>query len=115
MDKVQEFTRDLDVTSDRMKKNDWTRRQTEIEFQSGDAIWLNQPQRKKRNCPKLKAAIERSYLTTKRINDLVFHIQLNPKSKPMVVHVARLASYAGPVPLNSYIWGIVTCYLLNNI
>jgi len=66
-------------------------------YNEGDAVWLYQPRRKKGLSPKLQrpCRIQGPYRIVKKINDLVFRIQLSPRSKPKVVHVERLSPYRG--------------------
>ena len=63
-----------------------------------DPVWLHNPQRKKGKSPKLTRPWQGPYLVIKRINDVVYRIQLNPKSKPKVVHRNRLWRYSGASP-----------------
>ena len=42
----------------------------------------------------------RPYIITKKINDLVYRIQLGPKTKPKVVHRNRLWKYSGSTAPN---------------
>ena len=64
-------------------------------LQQGDAVWFHNPQRKQGLTPKLQHPWQGPYIITKKINDLVYRIQLNPKSKPKVVHRNRLWLYTG--------------------
>ena len=54
------------------------------------AVWLHNLLRKKTTMP-----WQGPYIVTKRINDLVYRIQLGPKAKPKVVHQNRLWYYSG--------------------
>ena len=64
----------------------------------GDPVWLHCPQRKKGVSPKLARQWQGPYLVTKRINDMVYRVQLRPQTKPKVVHRNRLWKYTGPSP-----------------
>ncbi|KAJ8946245.1 hypothetical protein NQ318_004614, partial [Aromia moschata] len=64
----------------------------------GDAVWLYAPKRTKGKSPKLQKNWEGPYTIIKKINDLVYRIQLSPRSKPKVVHLERLAKYTGHNP-----------------
>ena len=64
----------------------------------GDPVWLHCPQRKKGVSPKLTRQWQGPYLVTKRINDMVYRVQLRPQTKPKVVHRNRLWKYTGPSP-----------------
>ncbi|KAJ8914866.1 hypothetical protein NQ315_014879 [Exocentrus adspersus] len=95
---VHEFARNrLLLTSDRMKMRLDVKPGQNV-FKEGDAVWLYQPQRKKGLSPKLQRPWEGHYLIVKKINDLVYRIQMSPKTKPKVVHVERLSLYRGKDP-----------------
>ncbi|KAJ8949276.1 hypothetical protein NQ318_022791 [Aromia moschata] len=53
-------------------------------------LWLYAPKRTKGKSPKLQSNWEGPYTIIKKINDLVYRIQLSPRSKPKVVHLERL-------------------------
>ena len=64
----------------------------------GDPVWLHCPQRKKGISPKLTRQWQGPYLVTKRINDMVYRVQLKPLAKPKVVHRNRFWLYTGSSP-----------------
>ncbi|KAJ8944180.1 hypothetical protein NQ318_016160 [Aromia moschata] len=87
----------LKMHSDKMKQRlDTT--STEIAFKPGDAVWLYAPKRTKGKSPKLQSNWEGPYTIINKINDLVYRIQLSPRSKPKLVHLERLARYTGHNP-----------------
>ncbi|KAJ8918506.1 hypothetical protein NQ315_015211 [Exocentrus adspersus] len=95
--RVHEFVRNrLLLTSDRMKMRLHVKLGHYV-FKEEDAVWLYQPQRKKRLSPKLPRPWEGPDLIVK-INDLVYRIQMSLKAKLMVVHVERLSPYRGKDP-----------------
>ncbi|KAJ8957704.1 hypothetical protein NQ318_017599 [Aromia moschata] len=98
MDRVHEFARGkLKMQSDKMKQRlDTT--STETAFEPGDAVWLYAPKMMKGRSPKLQRNWEGPYTIIKKINDLVYRIQLSPRSKPKVVHLEKLARYIGHDP-----------------
>ncbi|KAJ8943690.1 hypothetical protein NQ318_015179 [Aromia moschata] len=98
MDRIHRFAREkLKIHSDKMKQHlDTT--STETAFKPGDAVWLYAPKRTKGKSPKLQSNWEGPYTIIKKINDLVYRIQLSPRSKPKVVHLERLAKYTGHNP-----------------
>ncbi|KAJ8948000.1 hypothetical protein NQ318_011887 [Aromia moschata] len=98
MDRIHRFAREkLKIHSDKMKQRlDTT--STETAFKPGDAVWLYAPKRTKGKSPKLQSNWEGPYTIIKKINDLVYRIQLSPRSKPKVVHLERLARYTGHNP-----------------
>ena len=97
---IHEFARNhLKVSSDRMKRR-CDQKATDTEFHRGDAVWLYNPKRRKGYSPKLQSSWEGPYTVIKEINDLIYRIQLSPRSKRKVVHVERLAKYSGADPPN---------------
>ena len=67
-------------------------------LEEGDAAWFHNPQRKKSISPKISRPWRGPYMVTKKINDLVYRIQLGPRLKPKVVHRNRLWKYSGRNP-----------------
>ena len=61
----------------------------------GDAIWLYNPQGKEGLSPKLSQPWQGPYTVTKKINDIVYNIQLTANTKPKVIHQNRLWIYSG--------------------
>ncbi|KAJ8934752.1 hypothetical protein NQ318_004602 [Aromia moschata] len=98
MDRIHRFAREkLKIHSDKMKQRlDTTSKETA--FKPGDAVWLYAPKRTKGKSPNLQSNWEGPYTIIKKINDLVYRIQLSPRSKPNVVHLERLAKYTGHNP-----------------
>ena len=84
LERVHEFARGhMQLMSNRMKQ----RYDSLLEYQpleAGEAVWLHNPQRKKGLTPKLQRPWQGPYIITKRINDLVYRIQLGPKAKPKI-------------------------------
>ncbi|KAJ8943796.1 hypothetical protein NQ318_012441 [Aromia moschata] len=103
MDRIHRFAREkLKIHSDKMKQRlDTT--STETAFKPGDAVWLYAPKRTKGKSPKLQSNWEGPYTIIKKINDLVYRIQLTPRSKAKVVHLERLAKYTGHNPPNWFV------------
>ncbi|KAJ8938834.1 hypothetical protein NQ318_000829 [Aromia moschata] len=103
MDRIHRFAREkLKIHSDKMKQRlDTT--STETAFKPGDAVWLYAPKRTKGKSPKLQSNWEGPYTIIKKINDLVYRIQLSPRSKAKVVHLERLAKYTGHNPPNWFV------------
>ncbi len=86
LDKVHAFARDrLKLSSDRMKRYHDVG-VTARQFEVGDPVWFFNPRRRKGLAPKLQKSWEGPYTVLKRINDLVYRIQLAPRSKAKVVH-----------------------------
>ena len=87
----------LKMKSDKMKSH-YDSRMKGSELKEGDAVWLYNPQRKKGVSPKLSRPWQGPFLITKKLNDLVYRIQLGPRQKPKVVHRNRLWLYSGKHP-----------------
>ena len=84
----------LQLTASKMKTN-YDIDAAANRFERGTAVWLHSPAVKKGFSPKLARPWTGPYLVTKRINDLVYRIQLHARSKPRVVHRNRLRRYQG--------------------
>ncbi|KAJ8937105.1 hypothetical protein NQ318_013063 [Aromia moschata] len=95
MDRIHRFAREkLKIHSNKMKQRlDTT--STETAFKPGDAVWLYAPKRTKGKSPKLQSNWEGPYTIIKKINDLVYRIQLSPRSKLKVVHLERHKIHKG--------------------
>ncbi len=98
IERVHDFARvHLRMMSDRAK-----RRYDSVlvgqPLSAGDAAWLHNPQRRKGLSPKLSRPWQGPYTVVKKINDLVYRIQLGPQHKPKVVHRDRLWAYGGSNP-----------------
>ena len=82
MESIHSYAREhLQLKSDKMKEHYDTCR-VENELKEGDAAWLHNPQRMKGVSPKLSRPWQGPYVITKKINDLVYWIQLGPGLKP---------------------------------
>ena len=100
LEQVHLFAREtLWLASDKMKDYYDLRADLKV-FEAGDAVWLHNPQRKPGHSPKLMRAWEGPYTVMKAINDVVYRIQLTPRSKPKVVHHNSLWEYTGDNKLN---------------
>ncbi|GJQ78208.1 hypothetical protein Trydic_g2537 [Trypoxylus dichotomus] len=62
-------------------------------FEIGDKVWFYQPPRKKGRSLKLERSYTGPYTVINRINDLVYRIQLSPRSKVKIVSSDRLDSF----------------------
>jgi uncharacterized C2H2 Zn-finger protein len=96
VDVAHKFARErLKLTADRMKTR-YNVKVTAVRLDVGASVWLYRP-RKKGISPKLSKPWVGPYTIVKRINDLVYRIQLSNRSKPMVVHRNRLREYVGEI------------------
>ena len=95
LERVHNFAREnLKLRSDKMKEYYDASSQEET-LHEGDPVWLYNPTRKKGLSPKLMRPWQGPYIIVKKINDLVYRIQLGVKCKPKVVHKNRLWKYTG--------------------
>jgi hypothetical protein len=90
----------IKLASDRIKTR-YDRAANSAGYHEGDNLWLYRTTRKKGKSPKLQSPWEGPYTIVKRINDVVYRIQRNPRSKMMMVHLDRLAPYREPPGTNS--------------
>jgi hypothetical protein len=84
----------LKLASDRMKTR-YDKLANSAGYHEGERVWLYRPTRMKGKSPKLQPSWEGPYTIVTRINDVVYRIRKNPKSKMMIVHLDRLAPYQG--------------------
>lgn len=87
----------LDVTGTNMKRR-YDRNADADGFQVGDAVWLYNPRFKKNVSPKLMRPWEGPYRVMDRLTDVVYRVQLTPRSKPKVVNRYRLWRVMGELP-----------------
>lgn len=76
-------------------KTRYDRRATDGGFAEGQSVWLFNPARKRGLSPKLQRHWQGPYVITKRLNDVVYRIRRTGRSRPLVVHIDRLALYHG--------------------
>ncbi|MDD9817374.1 MAG: RNase H-like domain-containing protein [Gammaproteobacteria bacterium] len=95
LERIHDFAREhQNLMTDRMKQRyDLPLKCPRLK--TGDAVWLHNPQRRKGLTPKLQRPWQGPYTVLKRINDLVYRIQLGPSTKPKIVHRNRLWLYSG--------------------
>ena len=62
-------------------------------YSEGDKVWYYSPQCKPGMCAKLSRPWKGPYTIKNKINDVIYRIQSNPKTKPKVVHHDRLKPY----------------------
>ena len=96
---VHQYARErLQYSSEQMKTY-YDLRADDTTYEEGDAVWLYNPRRLPGLTPKFMKPWEGPYVVLKRINDLIYRVQLTKRSKPKVVHRNRLWEYSGPNPL----------------
>ncbi|KAL3851759.1 hypothetical protein ACJMK2_015470 [Sinanodonta woodiana] len=62
-------------------------------FNKGDAVWLYYPHQPISKCKKLQCNWDSPYLITCKLNDVLYRVQKDRRSKPKVVHSDRLRPY----------------------
>ncbi|KAJ8980647.1 hypothetical protein NQ317_011843 [Molorchus minor] len=95
MDDIHDQVRsNIQSASDRMKETYDIGAQNDG-YQSGDLVWLYNPQRRRGLSPKLQTLWEGPYEVLARINDVVYRIKKSSGGKPKVVHFNRLTPFSG--------------------
>jgi hypothetical protein len=84
----------LKLTSDWMKTH-YDRLTNCMSYQEGDRMWLYHSTCMKGKLPQVQTSWEGPYKVVTRINDVVYRIQWNPRSRTMVVYLDWLAPYRG--------------------
>jgi hypothetical protein len=84
----------LNLASDRMKTR-YDKLAYCAGYHEGDCVCHYRPTRNKKKLPNLQSSWDCPYNLITRINDLVYKIQKTPRSRMMVVHLDRLATYYG--------------------
>ncbi|KAJ8981425.1 hypothetical protein NQ317_015627 [Molorchus minor] len=100
MDDIHDQVRsNIQSASDRMKETYDIGAQNDG-YQSGDLVWLYNPQRRRGLSPKLQTLWEGPYEVLARINDVVYRIKKSSGGKPRVVHFNRLTPFSGSTTQN---------------
>jgi hypothetical protein len=84
----------LNLASDRMKTR-YDKLTNSAGYHEGDRVWLYHPIRTKERSSKLQSSWQGPCKVVTQINDVVYRIQRNPRSKMIVVHLDRLLPYQG--------------------
>ena len=94
IDKIHDFAREkLKISANSMKRN-YNVNLKLIEYERGDAVWLHNT-RHDGLTSKLACHWEGPYTVLQKINDFVYKIQKNQRTKPRVVHHNHLKPYLG--------------------
>jgi hypothetical protein len=67
-------------------------------FEPGDAVWLYNPRVRRGRSPKLARPWAGPYRVMSRLTDVVYRVQLTPKTKPYTVNRFRLWRVSGRLP-----------------
>ena len=86
----------ISIASDSQKRN-YDKRLRYFPYNEGDRVWLYNPQVKAGLSSKLSKRWTGPFVILKKINDVVYRIQSNKRSKPKVVHYDRLKRYDGTI------------------
>jgi hypothetical protein len=84
----------LKLASD-WKKTRYDKLASSAGYQEGDRVWLCHSTRTKGKSPKLQSSWEGPYTVVIWINDVMYRIQKNPRSRMVVVHLDQPATYQG--------------------
>jgi hypothetical protein len=92
---IHDYSRQyLKLASDQVKTR-YSKLDNSAGYHEGDRVWLYRPTRTKGKSPKLQSSWEGPYNVVTRINDVIYKIQRNPRSRMMEVYLDRLAPYLG--------------------
>ena len=92
---IHEMARkNLYIASSTQKKR-YDHRINQNKFSEGSLVWLHNPQIKLGRSAKLSRPWFGPYTVIKRLNDVIYKIQLTSRSKPKIVHHDRLKTYNG--------------------
>jgi len=83
----------------------WRRYQLRVRdagYLPGELVWLHNPRRKRGLSPKLQSPWEGPYTIIEALSDVTYRISPGEGRRRRVVHVDRLARYAGP---GNFTWG----------
>ncbi|GBN95540.1 hypothetical protein AVEN_195753-1 [Araneus ventricosus] len=80
------------LSSERMKSR-YDSRTTYNYFKKGDLVWMYNPKRRRGLSPKLQQNWEIPYTVVKKLNDVVYRVQMSPNAKPKVIYINWLAPY----------------------
>lgn len=93
--KISQYTPQyLKVDSNRMQAR-YDLQANTAGFKRGDRVRLHRFRKALRRSPKLQSLLEGPRHVLHRLNDVVFRIQLNSRSKKIAVHSDRLVPYQG--------------------
>lgn len=74
-------------------KSSYDRKVRDVVFSIEEKVWLFNPRRIKRKAPKFQRNWEGLYKIVRRLNDVVYCIQISLRHRKKVVHADRLVSY----------------------
>ena len=82
----------MKIASDSQKRK-YDHKVVENVYSVGDLVWLYSPQVKPGVGSKFAQHWHGPYKVITKLNDVIYRIQLNPRSKPKVVHHDRLKPF----------------------
>ena len=95
LEKVHDLARKNLTIASNSQKRLYDHRLNQNVYQVGDMVWLYTPQIKPGLCSKLSRKWTGPFVVMKKLNDVIYRIQLNKRSKAKVVHHDRLSLYKG--------------------
>jgi len=90
LSEVHDFVRNRLKLSNAKTRDRYDRISVRDQFIPGDAVWLYQPRVLRGRSPKFKKPWTGPFKVIQRLSDVVYRIQLSPRSKPMTVNRYRL-------------------------
>lgn len=95
LERIYDFVRGrLSIAFQRMTAR-YDEHTTHEMFQPGDKVWLYNPLQKRGLSPKLQRNWQGPFIVVTRLNDVVYRVQRNTRSRMLVVHKTRLSRYEG--------------------
>ncbi|GBL87495.1 hypothetical protein AVEN_271880-1 [Araneus ventricosus] len=93
LESVHAFARErIKLASERMKTR-YDSGATGHHFKEGDKVWMYNPKRRRGLSPKLQQNWEGLYTIVKKLNDVIYKVQMSPNTNPKVIHINRLTPY----------------------
>ncbi|XP_064462662.1 uncharacterized protein LOC135373374 [Ornithodoros turicata] len=96
LDIVHKFARDRMRQAFTRMKTRYDLRANGGGFSEGQLVWLYNPVRRRGLSPKFQRPWQGPFTVMKRLNDVVYRLRRPGRSRPVVVHLDRLAPYRGP-------------------
>ncbi|GBL82395.1 hypothetical protein AVEN_252543-1 [Araneus ventricosus] len=93
LESVQASAREqIKLSRERMKTR-YDSRAADHHFKEGDLVWMYKPKQRSGLSTKLQQNCEGPYTVVKKLNDIVYRVQMSPNAKPKVIHINWLAPY----------------------
>ncbi|KAK3095582.1 hypothetical protein FSP39_016324 [Pinctada imbricata] len=95
LEQIHELARKRIKYASDVQKRHYDHKVHENSYKERDLVWYFDPLYKQGKNKKLSKPWKGPFVVTKKINDVIYKIQLNQKAKPKIVHHDRLKLYMG--------------------